>query len=45
VWWDAKLQSQIQRAGPERLLAYLRDLVNDRGMAGDGIIELKKIRA
>jgi sugar phosphate isomerase/epimerase len=53
VWWDPKLQSQISRAGPERLLAYhvcdwlvpTRDLVNDRGMPGDGIIELKKIRA
>jgi sugar phosphate isomerase/epimerase len=53
VWWDPKLQSQIDRAGPKRLLAYhvcdwlvpTRDLVNDRGMPGDGIIELKKIRA
>ena len=52
VWWDPKLQAQISRAGPDRLLAYhvcdwlvpTRDLVNDRGMAGDGIIELKKIR-
>jgi sugar phosphate isomerase/epimerase len=53
VWWDPKLQSQISRAGPERLLVYhvcdwlvpTRDLLNDRGMPGDGIIELKKIRA
>jgi sugar phosphate isomerase/epimerase len=52
VWWDPKLQAQISRAGPDRLLAYhvcdwlvpTRDLVNDRGMAGDGVIELKKIR-
>jgi sugar phosphate isomerase/epimerase len=51
VWWDPKLQSQISRAGPERLLAYhlcdwlvpTRDLLNDRGMPGDGIIELKKM--
>jgi sugar phosphate isomerase/epimerase len=52
TWWDPKLAGQIARAGRERLLAYhvcdwlvpTRDLVNDRGMMGDGIIELKKIR-
>ena len=52
TWWDPKLESQIARAGRDRLLAYhvcdwlleTRDLVNDRGMMGDGIIELKKIR-
>jgi sugar phosphate isomerase/epimerase len=41
------------RAGRDRLLAYhvcdwlvpTRDLLNDRGMMGDGIIELKKLRA
>ena len=48
VWWDPKLEAQIVRAGRERLLAYhvcdwlvpTRDLLNDRGMMGDGIIEL-----
>lgn len=52
VWWDPKLQTQIARAGAERLLAYhlcdwltpTRDLLNDRGMMGDGVIELKKCR-
>ena len=52
VWWDPKLEAQIARAGRERLLAYhvcdwlnpTRDLLNDRGMMGDGVIELKKIR-
>lgn len=52
VWWDPKLQQQIERAGRERLLAYhvcdwrlpTRDLLSDRGMMGDGVIELKKIR-
>jgi sugar phosphate isomerase/epimerase len=52
VWWDPKLESQIARAGRERILAYhvcdwlvpTRDLLNDRGMMGDGIIELKRIR-
>ena len=52
VWWDPKLHQQTERAGRERLLAYhvcdwvapTRDLLNDRGMMGDGVIELKKIR-
>jgi sugar phosphate isomerase/epimerase len=52
TWWDPKLASQIARAGRDRLLAYhvcdwlvpTRDLVNDRGMMGDGIIELGKVR-
>jgi sugar phosphate isomerase/epimerase len=52
VWWDPKLEAQIARAGRDRLLAYhvsdwlvpTRDLLNDRGMMGDGIIELKKCR-
>ena len=52
VWWDPKLQSQIRRAGKERLLAYhicdwlvpTRDLLNDRGMMGDGVIDLPLIR-
>ncbi|MFN6998246.1 MAG: sugar phosphate isomerase/epimerase family protein, partial [Aquincola tertiaricarbonis] len=53
VWWDPKLQQQIERAGLQRLLAYhvcdwlvpTRDLLNDRGMMGDGVIELKALRA
>jgi sugar phosphate isomerase/epimerase len=53
VWWDPKLEAQIARAGKERLTAYhicdwlnpTRDLLNDRGMMGDGVIELKKVRA
>jgi sugar phosphate isomerase/epimerase len=53
VWWDPKLESQIGRAGKDRILAYhicdwlvpTRDLLNDRGMIGDGVIDLPKIRA
>jgi len=49
VWWDPKLAAQIARGGREYLLAYhvcdwllgTRDLLNDRGMMGDGIIELQ----
>lgn len=52
VWWDPKLEAQLMRAGADRLLAYhvcdwltpTRDLLNDRGMMGDGVIELKKCR-
>ena len=52
VWWDPKLAQQIARAGVERLLAFhvcdwltpTRDLLNDRGMMGDGVIELRKAR-
>jgi sugar phosphate isomerase/epimerase len=52
VWWDPKLQAQIERAGRERLLAFhvcdwlvpTRDLLTDRGMMGDGVIEIRKIR-
>ena len=52
VWWDPKLAQQIARAGRERLLALhvcdwltpTRDLLNDRGMMGDGVIEIRKIR-
>ncbi len=52
IWWDPNLYNAIRRAGRERLLAYhvcdwlvpTRDLLTDRGMMGDGVIELKKIR-
>ena len=51
VWWDPKLEGQLKRAG-KRILAYhicdwlvpTRDLLNDRGMMGDGVIDLPKIR-
>jgi sugar phosphate isomerase/epimerase len=53
VWWDPKLEQQIRRAGKKRLLAYhicdwlvpTRDLLNDRGMMGDGVIDLPRIRS
>ena len=52
VWWDPNLYRDIERAGRERLLAFhvcdwlvpTRDLLNDRGMMGDGVIEIAKIR-
>lgn len=53
VWWDPKLAQQIERAGRARLLAFhvcdwltpTTDLLEDRGMMGDGVIEIAKIRA
>jgi len=54
VWWDPKLLSQIARAGASgRILAHhicdwlvpTRDLLLDRGMMGDGVIDLQGIRA
>jgi sugar phosphate isomerase/epimerase len=52
VWWDPDLASQIARAG-RRILAYhvndwlvpTTDLLLDRGMMGDGVIDLRAIRA
>ena len=53
TWWDPELYAGIARAGREkRLLAYhvcdwlvpTRDMLNDRGMMGDGVIELLRIR-
>jgi sugar phosphate isomerase/epimerase len=52
VWWDPKLRTQIARAG-KRVLGYhicdwlpaTRDLFNDRGMMGDGVIDLPLIRS
>jgi sugar phosphate isomerase/epimerase len=52
VWWDPKLQAQVERAGRERLLAFhacdwlvpTTDLLNDRGMMGDGVIDIPRIR-
>ncbi len=52
VWWDPDLQARIARAGQERLLAFhicdwlvpTADLLDDRGMMGDGVIDLPCIR-
>jgi sugar phosphate isomerase/epimerase len=54
VWWDPELKAQIARAGSaRRILAHhicdwlvpTRDLLLDRGMMGDGVIDLKDFRA
>src|ERR1700742_4030128 len=54
VWWDPELMLQVARAGAAgRILAYhicdwlvpTRDLLLDRGMMGDGVIDLRSIRS
>ncbi len=53
IWWDPELMAQIARAGRDRLLAFhvcdwlvpTKDILNDRGMMGDGVIDIKSIRA
>jgi sugar phosphate isomerase/epimerase len=52
VWWDPQLAAQIARAGAARLHAFhvcdwlvpTRDLLEDRGMMGDGVIDIATIR-
>jgi sugar phosphate isomerase/epimerase len=52
VWWDPNLARAIVRAGVERILGYhicdwlvpTTDLLNDRGMMGDGVIDLPALR-
>jgi len=53
IWWDPEVMSQIARAGKDRLLAFhvcdwlvpTKDMLNDRGMMGDGVIDIKSVRA
>jgi sugar phosphate isomerase/epimerase len=53
VWWDPQLREQIERAGEKRLLAFQisdwlpgsRDMVADRGMMGDGVVDLPLLRS
>ena len=53
VWWDPQLKAQIERAGEKRLLTFqicdwlptTRELLSDRGMMGDGVIDLSLIRS
>ncbi|MBZ0216925.1 MAG: sugar phosphate isomerase/epimerase [Fimbriimonadaceae bacterium] len=53
VWWDPELQAQIKRAGKKRILAFhicdwlvpTRDLLLDRGMMGDGVIDIPLLRS
>jgi sugar phosphate isomerase/epimerase len=53
LWWDPCLEAEIRRAGAAgRILAFhvcdwlvpTRDLLLDRGMMGDGVIDIRGIR-
>jgi len=52
IWWDPELEKQIQRAG-SRIIAFhvcdwltpTTDFLNDRGLMGEGCIDIKGIRA
>jgi sugar phosphate isomerase/epimerase len=54
LWWDPNFEAEIARAGKsKRILAHhicdwlvpTKDLLLDRGMMGDGVIDLRRIRA
>jgi sugar phosphate isomerase/epimerase len=53
VWWDLTLGAELKRAGASRIFGYhlcdwlaeTRDVLLDRGMMGDGVADLKAIRA
>jgi sugar phosphate isomerase/epimerase len=53
IWWDPDLKPQIARAGKDRLLAFhvcdwlvpTKDILNDRGMMGDGVIDIRSVRS
>jgi len=53
IWWDVEVHAQMARAGKDRLLAFhvcdwlvpTRDILNDRGMMGDGVIDIRSLRA
>ena len=56
VWWDPELRTQIERAAsasPSRLLAFhicdwlvpTTDMLLDRGMMGDGVIDIPLVRS
>jgi sugar phosphate isomerase/epimerase len=53
IWWDPEVLPQITRAGRERLLAFhvcdwmvpTKDILNDRGMMGDGVIDIRSLRS
>lgn len=51
LWWDPELENEIRRAG-KRILSFhvsdwrtpTRDLLNDRGLMGEGCINIPQIR-
>lgn len=53
VWWDLTLAAELKRAGSERIfgfhlcdwLADTTDVLLDRGMMGDGVADLRRLRS
>ena len=53
VWWDPRLEASIAATPAQRLIGFhicdwlspTTDLLNDRGMMGDGVIDIRGIRA
>lgn len=51
-WWDPAFASELRRAGPDRIITFhycdwlvpTRNL-RDRGMVGDGVVEIPRVRA
>ena len=52
IWWDPEIEAQIARAAKKRILAFhvcdwlvpTRDVLLDRGMMGDGVIDIPRLR-
>jgi len=51
LWWDPSLQAEIRRAGKSIFSFHVcdwrtptRDLLNDRGLMGEGCIDIRRIR-
>lgn len=52
LWWDAELKSEIERAGRSILSFHVcdwrtptQDILNDRGLMGEGCINIREIRS
>src|SRR5271154_1908703 len=52
IWWDVEVHTQIARTGKDRLFSFhvcdwlvpTTDILNDRGMMGDGVIDIRSLR-
>ncbi|MBU1176052.1 MAG: sugar phosphate isomerase/epimerase [Alphaproteobacteria bacterium] len=52
IWWDPEIEAQIVRAGKDRIMAFhvcdwlvpTKDMLTDRGMMGDGVIDIPHLR-
>lgn len=52
-WWDPDFEAGLRKAGPDKVLTFhlcdwlvpTRDVYQDRGMVGDGVIDIARYRA